>query len=508
MTASRGRNAGRVLLAGVLLVGVAGLVGDYLDDGASWVAVNTGVVLYEGREMAEGARLYVDWRDTNPPSIYLLTAAVARGALTAGLPVTLSFYLATVLLGTLGLWILARGSSGPHSEMVRQAVMLGYVAFLFHPLQQPLDFAEREHLFALLFVPAVLFVGSRKPARNLDLLWLAALGFLAMMKPHFLAGVLAAGAAGFWYGRRFSKRQLGALAAGTITPLVGLWLHSAESFTAFFREVIPLHVDGIYGRLREPWSELPSTTTLLLGLISVAVFAVGAHALRAGRLERRAAAGWAAAWFVMAAGAIQQQKFWDYHFVPVAGLLAVAVPYLVATSIEASRFRSLPAVRVGFVIAVGAVALSTTAHFVSRTTFASRTPMVDRLLTLVDEGEGVLALSTHVPGIFDPDRRTVRALGPWPGHFRLPHEFSLPEPARSRALETHAAEVRQRIMESRPGLILMSTSEWLFAPGVSAFELLGRRHPVLPEGSYRRVPDDQITRLDLVGWTAFRRVER
>lgn len=502
---TRARTAPLILPVAVLLFGLAGIVIDAVRDGRVWLGVNNGVILYEGVEMAEGARLYVDWQDTNPPSIYLLawlTAALARAA---ALPVTLTYYLLVIALAVAGMAVLSSVLRAEDwSVSGTTAVLLAYVLFVFHAGYQALDFAEREHVFALLYVPFVFAASSVRPLGRRYVPWFFLLGFFCMMKPHFLAGVIVVLLVAAAAGRRPALGQLVALGIGALAPLAGLYLHSAESFSAFFRDVAALHLEGGYGYYKVAWAEALRTGPIALGLATALVTALAYEIGRRGWSSRCRIATYLAALAVMWAGVLHQQKFWDYQFVPAAGLVMVGAVILASAAIERIEGSRREALRLLLVVVVAVAAVAGTGRFITATAFATRTPLVERLLTLVDRGSTVLAVSPHVTGVFDPERDTVRALGPWPGHFLLPAAADTADPAeRERALRQYATELRERIVEARPALVLFSTDESLFAPGVSPYELFVSRYDVLPEGWYEPVDEALLLRLQLAGWKAF-----
>ena len=138
----------------------------------------------------DGARLYVDVVEINPPLIIALNVAVVWIARALGLSEILVYRVGftAVLLGSL--WLTAALLRGllRHDMRLRRVLVLT-IAFVLFPLAG-VDFGEREHLVLALLVPYLLLTTGRLARRAIANAPAAALGLLAglaiALKPHFI----------------------------------------------------------------------------------------------------------------------------------------------------------------------------------------------------------------------------------------------------------------------------------------------------------------------------------
>src|SRR4051812_25150903 len=75
------RIATRLVLAGGAVLGLlmaAHLVFDGATHAAPWTNNDTAFFMYIGEQMHNGARLYVDWQDNDPPSVFWITLTAVR----------------------------------------------------------------------------------------------------------------------------------------------------------------------------------------------------------------------------------------------------------------------------------------------------------------------------------------------------------------------------------------------------------------------------------------------
>src|SRR5262249_15658705 len=149
------------------------------ESAAPWTNNDTALILSIARQMHAGARLYVDWQDSDLPSIFFVALTAVRAG-RVGVTTVLAYDFITLAVAVAGLVVLVpsllnMGRPWPAVALTAAA----YVFFLLKPGQNARDFGQREHLFSLLLIPELfaLASGYRTSARPL---WCAALAFLAM----------------------------------------------------------------------------------------------------------------------------------------------------------------------------------------------------------------------------------------------------------------------------------------------------------------------------------------
>ena len=214
---------GRIAFALAAVAGAAGACVGLLGEWRSPLNPDAAWILYCAGRVLDGARLYRDIVEINPPLVFWLNLPVVGAARLTGLSEVLVFRLVVVLLAIASLGLSARllplawrGGSrlGPLAVLVALSAVL---------LPMPAGyFGQREHLTLALVVPYLFTAAAeaqgQPPSRGLRVTagLAAALGFA--LKPHFLvvwAGVILYG----WAreGRRY--RWLGAI---NLTIALGL----------------------------------------------------------------------------------------------------------------------------------------------------------------------------------------------------------------------------------------------------------------------------------------------
>ena len=156
----------------------------------SYARPDTGFLLDAAARVLDGARLYVDVVEINPPLIIALNMVAVLSARLLDIPEILAYRLGftAVLIGALFLarWLLRRLFP---REIVLRRVFLLLLAFVLFPLARQ-DFGEREHLVLALLVPYLLLATARRLGRDIARMPALAVGGLAglafALKPHFL----------------------------------------------------------------------------------------------------------------------------------------------------------------------------------------------------------------------------------------------------------------------------------------------------------------------------------
>ena len=300
----------------VFLVVLAFLLGISLAaEFRSYARPDTGFLLDAAARVLDGARLYVDVVEINPPLIIALNMVAVLSARLLDISEILAYRLGftAVLVGALCLagWLLRRLFS---RETVLQRVFLLLLAFVLFPLARQ-DFGEREHLVLALLVPYLLLVTARRLGRDIARMPALAVGGLAglafALKPHFLLlwlaveGYLRTGRRG--YPRRILPETL-AIAAFLASYGIALLV-----LTPQYLELVGL-LAGPYSRfLYAPFLHVlvtgPGAVLAIYALLAFA--ALRPHARRP-ELWQSLALGTAAC---LVAGAAQQKGL-RYHLYP------------------------------------------------------------------------------------------------------------------------------------------------------------------------------------------------
>lgn len=239
--------------------------------------------LMEGaRRWLNGATLFVDVREINPPLIFYdivgLSFGTANSAAFAG-----GVALATMLSS---LWI------GRHHGM-----MIGLGVFVSISAAGMVEFGQREHLMLIFAAPYLLARGKRNE-RALMGLWAF---FGIALKPHFLPiVVLPALLEAIRDWRSICQAQKVALGLACAVYLVAVLL----IHPAYFSEMVPL--------AREVYSYGGGIRSLML-VETILIIALAAAARPEHRSLALAAVGAVLSYYL-------QFRYWPYHFIGAAGL--------------------------------------------------------------------------------------------------------------------------------------------------------------------------------------------
>jgi hypothetical protein len=305
------------LLTLALLLGIT-LVAEF----RSYARPDTGFLLDAAGRVLDGARLYVDVVEINPPLVVGLNALAVQAARALGVSDILAYRLGVtaILLAALALSSLWLRRLLPDDVGLQRAVVL-LIAFVLFPLAGP-DFGEREHLVLALLVPYVLLATARSlgqpvtPVQGVCTAVVAGVAFA--LKPHFLLAWLVLEA---WLRgtRRVQRWALLPETAGIAGVLASCLLLMAVLTPEYF-DLVRL-LAGSYSRfLPEPfWHLLVTGTGSVLTLFALLTFA-------ALRREARHPALWIS--LALATGAClvagaAQQKGLRYHLYPGFALATV-----------------------------------------------------------------------------------------------------------------------------------------------------------------------------------------
>lgn len=269
-------------------------------------------LLYIAGRILQGATLYVDLPEINPPLIVWLNMPVAWLAQALGVP---DPQVLRVLLLALGCAVVAWSGAILRGWLARPMLVAWLVAALYVVMLLPgYAFGQREHIALMCALPYMGEAARRvdgQPVGRAMHFGVAALASLGMaIKPHFLLVALLVEAFAWWRQRRLAPGCL--LAAALLLAYLGAVL----LFAPGYRDMLRLLAGGYWANsgwlvfLRQPYFY---ATLVLLGL--AAASRVDARTLP--RVLLLASAGFAAA-------ALIQHKGWPYHWLPALSLAWLA----------------------------------------------------------------------------------------------------------------------------------------------------------------------------------------
>lgn len=315
--------------------------------------------VYVAGRMLDGAKLYVDFAEVNPPLIFALNVPIARLSRATGIPDLLAVKLSACALiaVSLGLCVVvlrriapARAGVGPDAVLRRG--FLALTAFALCTVSATSNvFAQREHVMLMLLLPFLLAAVARAKRRPLSRRLALTVGLLAgvgvALKPYFILPWLLIEldlAARVGAKRAWLRPESMALAGVLVVYAAAvLWL------TPAYLALLPV-LRQVYGAFR-PRSYAAILSNWRAAYVALAwVAAAASQPDETTRTLRRvlllATAGFAAAMLV-------QQKGWEYHWYPA---LASATLLLGLAARDLARGGTPVRRRVG--MAVAAVAAS------------------------------------------------------------------------------------------------------------------------------------------------------
>ena len=297
-----------LLLMGALVAAAIFYPMATLNHDSSWYLIAT-------RMWLDGAQLYQDVMETNPPLAFYLTAGPVMLADVFGISPKTSFCLSLVVaIGGSLVWVRFLLSRAEElTERQRHHLFLGLVlALILIPIG---SFGQREHIMLVLsapyFVLCIAQVRSAGRGERIALGTLAVLGFA--LKPHFLAAPLLLACVVAVQSRRFSAlfcAQNIVIAAGCILYVCFVKLVHPE----YFDVIVPL-ARLTYDTFNAAWSFVFLKPALFVLVLSV-IFWKDMASDRIGWRILAICLGSLASYAI-------QSKGWIYHLLPVEAYLVV-----------------------------------------------------------------------------------------------------------------------------------------------------------------------------------------
>jgi hypothetical protein len=348
-------------------------------------------LLYAAASVIDGARLYVDVVEINPPLIVVLNmpAVLLARALEVSEILVYRALVIVALLGALAFagWCLRR-LLGPSGATLRRLLMLVLAFALF--LAAGDDFGQREHLLTALTLPYLLLAASRASGKAAPTGAALAAGALAgiglALKPQFLLlwGAVEAYVAWHSRARRLSPDAI-AVASFLAVYVAAVVLLTPEYFE-LVRLLGPTYAE--YGRYPLLHVLVTAPGTALCAL-SVLVWA-------ALRREARYPTLWTVLLLALVAGFLAgaaQQKGWGYHFYP-SRVFAVALLALAVTDVRRPLLRPVQRVYTAVAFAaLGTILLSAITAAVARVTLGDPAQRAEETRL----AELVAAVRRHAP---------------------------------------------------------------------------------------------------------------
>jgi hypothetical protein len=427
--------------------------------------------VHAGQLLLDGQTPYVDFLEPNPPLVMYLSAFPAALAPVLGMSPPLSLQLCTLaaILASVAAFITVAARARLTDDSIDRGDLalaaLGLLA-VHLGVTVTVDQGQREHLFALGWVPFAAVRWARHVGAPPGLATALSLGFIAglfaSLKPHFFAPVLAAEAALALHARRRPRLdpEIAAFLSAPAMYAAHFLLIPSEMREAFFGRIVPMmrHGYDAFGFL--PWSELLKPTILgaLAASVALAVTVRGKQGPRSALLALAGGftAGTIVPWLL--------QGRWTYHAIPLWTGISMTSALLLA------ELRRLKAARRAVSWAVTTLVLVTSIQLVAGGIMPPlwrADPLTVRLAELTRPGDSVAVFAAEVnlpyPRLLElglrPGSRYLWLFPPAMLRYGLAE--ALPRtPEEDQLLEELAVDLRVR----KPALVLVRVAEHPFPP--------------------------------------------
>ncbi len=291
---------------------------------------DTGWLLYAAARMLDGATLYVDLVEVNPPLIVWLNVipvALARASALSPILVYRVLVLMVVLISVLvSARLVGRGMAGEPKERVRLFVLLLLFGMLTLARE---DYGEREHLLLALTAPYILLAWLRAETVSVSRPVAVAIGLAAgvgiALKPYF--ALLWLGLEVYLWAESRSRRPSLRVESLMVVGVGAAYLAAVMLWAPQYLGIVRLMAGPYYDFLSNSLG-----VTALLGDGAVIPLAAMFAYLALHRLSRRPrlSAVLLVATAALYASAVLQHKGWRYHFYPSMALGMVLLGWLVA----------------------------------------------------------------------------------------------------------------------------------------------------------------------------------
>ncbi len=398
----------------VLALGLAVLASAFHIYSHASTANDISWLLFAAEKYLDGAKLYENVVDTNPPLIiYLNIPPVWFGRL-LGYPQALLFVVyvfgLTIISVTLVFLLTDGTGKGRRAHQGRILTLAALVGLMVLPTT---DFGQREHLLLVFCLPYVFLAIRRAQKRSLNTGLAAFIGAFAALgfalKPHFLLLPLSLEAYLWWRLRRFQLRPE-ALAAVFVIAAYAVWVYLTVPI--YFERIIPYALiaydAGFNNSLRDV---LLSWQGMLLAAL------IGLRLVLPGEPRRRI--GFDV--FLLSAIAlflahVLQMKIFYYHVLPASMMLLLG---LVAIAVAPGPRRLYSgALAATAIVAIAAILAASLNRGTYRNPIAE--PVRDAMRTYAT-GSSVFVFSSYIWVGFPMTREAETR---WPSRF--PHLWILP----------------------------------------------------------------------------------
>jgi hypothetical protein len=391
--------------------------------------------------LLDGAVLYRDLIELNPPTNYaitLLPVALARGA---GLDPVLTFHAFVLGLAVLAATMSACVLRRVLDDMVTAQLIFLPLAIVFLALPHH-DFGQREHILAMLVLPYFLLTAAQAPEalpRTLRVASGVLAGAVVAYKPYFILYPVAAEGIRLLYERKLSAPlRLETVAMGAV--IVGAAIAAALLFPDYMHFIIPLG-RAVYHGFEAPLAAVLMQTQFVSTLVVSGATIMLLRGTGNGTAARRCGAVLVGAAIAGLIVYLVQMKGWRYHVLPALMLATTALSLLLVERVAQGLCNGSNLAVLGGGLAFAAIItahLLQTANAVNEHIRAEIAPLVDAVRREA-KGGPALFLSTNLDYGFP----VVNYAGvPWP--YRYHHLLPLPglyagyRPGPDRAFRTPA----------------------------------------------------------------------
>jgi hypothetical protein len=279
-----------------------------------------------GRRILDGAVLYVDWIDNNPPTIYFLSALIAW--VSPEPRVQLLIYHGLVLLMTaISVVIFDRGSQHLNRATRLSGVMLMIGTFACNEVL-PISFGQLDHFIAIALVAHALF-RSVQIFRNrmTEIVWLLLVGLCISMKPHV---IILFAALEFLMRPKIDRdgvRNVLTTLVATIAPSLIFVAVFPEAAQGYFNNALSVHVDGSFAHQIRNLKYLRILDIRPVYWLSAVLF-VQIYFVIVEKSQRRDSI-LAVVFLLVAIGVTcMPRKIWEYHLHPAVAAAGISLFWL------------------------------------------------------------------------------------------------------------------------------------------------------------------------------------